>query len=61
MEHLAALRQTRQGEIKMTVYRNTRAYTQKLTEEEALELAYKLMSFARGQQDQPFYLMRNTK
>lgn len=58
MQYSISLRQQRDASIDLTVYRGRMRYKENLTPEQAQELAYKLMSFAAGQQDQLFYLLK---
>ncbi len=58
MHNIAKLTQHLNGDVSLTVFRGGKRYTQRLSPDEANQLAYKLMSFTAGQQDQPFYLLR---
>lgn len=58
MTNLMKLLQHSNGDISVTVFKGSKRYTQRLTSDEAMELSNKLQSFAKAQQDQPFYLLR---
>lgn len=58
MNNLMKLLQHPNGDVSVTIFRGRMRYTERLTPDEANELAYKLMSFAASQQDAPFYLLR---
>lgn len=58
MHYSIRLLQRLNGTIDLTVYRGRMRYTENLTPEQANELAYKLMSFAAGQQDAPYYILK---
>jgi hypothetical protein len=58
MNNLIKLIQHPDSDVSLTVYRGASRYTQRLTSEEAMTLSNQLQSFAKAQQDAPFYLLR---
>jgi hypothetical protein len=58
MKYSIRILQLRDGSIDLTVYRGRMRYTENLTPEQAQELAYKLQSFAAGQQIEPYYILK---
>lgn len=58
MNNLCRLVKHPNGDVSLTVFRNYKRYTNRLTADEAMELSNKLQSFAKAQQDAPFYLLR---
>lgn len=61
MNNLISLHQSQDGEVKISIFRGSKRYTQWLTPEEATTLAHQLMSFAAGQRSEPFYLLRKDR
>lgn len=58
MHNLMKLVQHRNGDVSVTIFRGRMRYTERLTPDEAMTLSNKLQSFAKAQQDEPFYLLR---
>ena len=57
MRYVASLYQCPDGSVNLTLFRGQKRYRENITAEQALELAYALMSFASSQKTEPFYLL----